>query len=84
MDNLIGASISVISNQEIRYDGVLFSINTAESSIVLKDGTAFAIFILFEFPPILVEEVGDKIEERGCSIQRQKIDRRRWARFSKE
>lgn len=39
MDNLIGAAISVISNQEIRYDGILFSINTAESSIVLKDGT---------------------------------------------
>ena len=38
LDNLIGSHLSLISNQDTRYDGILFSINTKESSIVLKDG----------------------------------------------
>jgi len=38
LDNLLGSRISLISLQDIRYDGILFSINTAESSIVLRDG----------------------------------------------
>jgi protein LSM14 len=37
MDNLLGSRISLISQQDIRYDGILFSINAAESSIVLRD-----------------------------------------------
>lgn len=38
LDGLINCKISLISHQDIRYDGTLFSINQAESSIVLKDG----------------------------------------------
>ncbi len=38
LDNLIDSKISLISHQDVRYDGTLFSINTSESSIVLKDG----------------------------------------------
>jgi len=37
LDNLLGSRISLITIQDLRYDGVLFSINAAESSIVLKD-----------------------------------------------
>ena len=37
LDGLIGSKISLISQQDIRYEGVLISINAAESSIVLKD-----------------------------------------------
>ena len=38
LDSLINSKISLISHQDLRYDGTLFSINTEESSIVLKDG----------------------------------------------
>lgn len=41
LDSLIGCKISLISHQDIRYDGTLFSINQAASSIVLKDVKAF-------------------------------------------
>lgn len=37
LDSLINSKISLISHQDLRYDGTLFSINTEESSIVLKD-----------------------------------------------
>jgi hypothetical protein len=40
LDNLIGSQLSLISQQDVRYDGVLFSINAQESSIVLKSGDA--------------------------------------------
>jgi hypothetical protein len=38
LDNLIGSLLSIISVEDVRYDGILFSINAEESSIVLKDG----------------------------------------------
>jgi len=38
LDNLLGSRISLITQQDIRYEGVLFSINQNESSIVLRDG----------------------------------------------
>lgn len=41
LDSLLGCKISLISHQDIRYDGTLFSINQAESSIVLKDVKSF-------------------------------------------
>jgi protein LSM14 len=41
LDSLIGCKISLISHQDIRYDGTLFSINPTESSIVLKDVQVF-------------------------------------------
>src|SRR5690554_2109148 len=37
-DQLIGAFITLIATNDVRYDGVLFSVNTAESKIVLRDG----------------------------------------------
>lgn len=37
LDNLLGSRISLISQVDVRYDGILFSINAKESSIVLKD-----------------------------------------------
>lgn len=37
MDSLLGSRISLISLQDVRYDGVLYSINQKESSIVLRD-----------------------------------------------
>lgn len=37
LDNLLGSRISLITQQDIRYEGVLFSINQNESSIVLRD-----------------------------------------------
>eukprot|EP01006_Ploeotia_vitrea_P033585 TRINITY_DN65592_c10_g4_i1.p1 TRINITY_DN65592_c10_g4~~TRINITY_DN65592_c10_g4_i1.p1 ORF type:complete len:327 (+),score=4.66 TRINITY_DN65592_c10_g4_i1:82-1062(+) len=36
LDQLLGSKISLISQQDIRYEGVLFSINAQESSIVLQ------------------------------------------------
>lgn len=41
LDSLIGCKISLISHQDIRYDGTLFSINQNESSIALKDVQVF-------------------------------------------
>jgi hypothetical protein len=38
LDSLLGSRISLISQQDIRYDGILFSINASESSLVLRDG----------------------------------------------
>ncbi len=38
LDGLIGSKISLISQQDVRYEGTLFSINATESSIVLKEG----------------------------------------------
>ena len=38
LDNLLGSRISLVSQQDIRYDGILFSINAKESSIVLREG----------------------------------------------
>jgi len=36
LDNLIGSHLSLISQEDVRYDGILFSINAQESSIVLQ------------------------------------------------
>jgi len=49
MDNLLGSRISLISQDDIRYDGILFSINAQESSIVLRDGININQFLLFPF-----------------------------------
>jgi hypothetical protein len=47
LDNLLNSPISLITHLDLRYDGILFSINTNESSIVLKEGWAVSIFYFY-------------------------------------
>lgn len=39
----LGASISLISKSEIRYEGTLYSIDTKESNIALQNGEVAAV-----------------------------------------
>ena len=38
LDGLIDSKISLISQDDVKFDGTLFTINAEESSMVLKDG----------------------------------------------
>ncbi len=40
--NLLGSRISLISNKDIRYEGILFAINQQESSVTLQNGACLA------------------------------------------
>jgi len=39
---LIGSKISLISKNEIRYEGILYDINKVDTTIALKDGASLA------------------------------------------
>ena len=40
----IGTKISLISKSEIRYEGILYSIDTKEAVVTLADGRSFSIY----------------------------------------
>ena len=42
----IGCKISLISKSEIRYEGILYTIDTKESTIALAKGTQFLIIYM--------------------------------------
>jgi hypothetical protein len=42
---LIGSQISLISNKDIRYEGILYAINAEESSVTLQNGEFRAPFL---------------------------------------
>ena len=70
MDSLLGSRISLISLQDVRYDGVLYSINQKESSIVLRDGKMFYRWIAIEgvFPCICTFATERQIASSSCNL----------------
>lgn len=43
----VGSKISLISKSDIRYEGTLFNIDAAASTVALKDGMLFIVLISF-------------------------------------
>ena len=44
---LLGSKISLISKSEIRYEGILFTLNPNESTLALAKGNSFFFFFVF-------------------------------------
>ena len=42
---LIGSKISLISKNEIRYEGILYDINKVDTTIALKDGERLCVVL---------------------------------------
>lgn len=47
LDGLINSKISLISQDDVKFDGTLYSINAEESSMVLKDGKGRIIYLTY-------------------------------------
>jgi hypothetical protein len=47
LDGLINSKISLISQDDVKFDGTLYSINAEESSMVLKDGKGRTICLTY-------------------------------------
>jgi len=65
----IGSKLSLISNSEIRYEGVLYTINTQESTVALQDVRSFGTEgrKIPDIPPSM--EIYDFIVFRGKDIK---------------
>ena len=47
LDGLINSKISLISQDDVKFDGTLYSINAEESSMILKDGKGRTICLTY-------------------------------------
>ena len=45
----LGSKISLISNSEIRYEGILYTINTENSTVALAKGKHYLIILYLYF-----------------------------------
>jgi len=54
LDGLINSKISLISQDDVKFDGTLYSINAEESSMVLKDGKGQIIYLIYHIIAILL------------------------------
>jgi hypothetical protein len=54
LDGLINSKISLISQDDVKFDGTLYSINAEESSMVLKDGKGWIIYLIYHIIAILL------------------------------
>lgn len=54
LDGLINSKISLISQDDVKFDGTLYSINAEESSMVLKDGKGWIIYLICHIIAILL------------------------------
>lgn len=54
LDGLINSKISLISQDDVKFDGTLYSINAEESSMILKDGKGQTICLTYHIIAMLV------------------------------
>jgi hypothetical protein len=51
---LLGSKISLISKSEIRYEGILFTLNPNESTLALAKGKLFLLYFCVSYGNMLV------------------------------